>query len=324
MFNQNKKSMKRLSLILLSVAIAVSGVFTSCTEDTDTGFDDPSVEVLYSSTGSSDVPVQDGDTIKKAEGTNLSFDVKFTTGDAGDKLTKVKITSKISGKTYNIVDSLLDEGLFNSGAKTFTYSYETSVGSAVEEIVFSIIDKKDREGSAVVYVKPTVVTPAGSVKTTEAIIMGSYANALYNSCYSLTLNKTVSLQGGFSQPAEIDLLYYFGATNKSTLAAPSNASLEQVYTNATYGIAKWSTRRATKLLKTSVTASTFDGITTSTAFTSAFPADMTAALDLAKELAVGNVIAMKTAGNKTALIKVVEINGTTSSGYIKITIKTVL
>jgi hypothetical protein len=165
-------------------------------------------------------------------------------------------------------------------------------------------------------------TPAGSVKTTEAIIMGSYANTTYNSCYSLSLNKTVSLSGGKSQPGSIDLLYYYGSTNKATLAGPSNATLEQIYTNATNGIAKWSIRNATKLLKTSV--SNFDNITTSALFTSAYPTDLSNATDIVNNLAVGNVIAMKTTDNKTALIKVSEINGTSSTGYIKITIKTVL
>lgn len=314
--------MKRLSLVLVSLSLVVSGFLTSCSSDSNSPFDAPTVDVVYTVSGGSAVPANDKDTITKAEGTNISFAVKFTMGDAGDKLTNVKILSEISGKTYNIVDSALNEGLFNSGDKEFTYTYNTSVGSATEKITFTIVDKQNREGTAVIYVKPSVVVPAGSVKTTEAIIMGSYKNALYNSCYSLALNKTISLQGGFSQQSAVDLLYYYGATNEATLAGPSNTSLESVYNNTTYGIAKWSTRNATKLL--SVTVANFDNITTPDLYNAAFTTDWTAtATDIANKLAVGKVIAMKTAGNKTALIKVTEINGTTSSGYIKITIKTI-
>jgi hypothetical protein len=323
MFNPNYSIMKKISFVLVSIAIAISGFLSSCSDTTTTGFDTPSVDILYSAAGSSSVPLVDRDTVIKEEGTSLKFEVKFTMGDAGDKLTNVKVTSEISGKIYSVVDSSLDAGLFNGADKSLTLTYNTSVGSAIEKITFTTLDKQNREGTAIIYVKPKTVVPAGSVKTTEAIIMGSYSNATYGSCYSLSLNKVVTMSGGFSQQSSVDMLYYYGVTNKSTLAAPSNATLEQLYTSATNGIAKWGTRNNTKLLVKAV--SNFDAITTSDLFNSAFPtSEISSASDIVNQLSVGTVFAMKTAGGKTALVKVTEINGTNSAGYIKITIKTVI
>lgn len=320
--------MKRINLVLISLLVAMSGFFVSCADDTDedtNSFNEPTVEVKYTAAGGTSVTATANETIKKAEGTSIDFDVKFTMGDAGDKLTKITITSEISNKVYTIVDSTLNDGLFNAGDKTITYKYSTTVGSAVEKIVFSTLDKQNRKGEAVINVEPATVTPVGSVKTTEAIIMGSYKNTTYNSCYSLELNKTVSLNGGFSQQAMIDLLYFYGSSNEGTLAAPISPEAASVYNNATYGLAKWTTKRNdTKLLLTSITGANFDAITSGTAFVAAYPTDLATAKNLANHLTVGNVLAMKTEGGKTALIKVTEVNGTTSSGYIKITIKTVL
>lgn len=317
MFNQNNECMKRLSLILFSVAIAVSGFFTSCTEDTDTTFDKPTIDVVLGGQAVSG-------TVEKAEGTALNFEIKFSMGAAEDKLTKIRITSTIGGKTFNVIDSVLDAGLFNGGDKEFVYTYNTSVGTSEEKLSFYTEDSKSRTQEEVITIKPTSVTPAGSVRTTETIIMGSYKNTQYNSCYSLSLNKTVSLQGGFSQPDPIDILYFYGSENQATLAGPSNAALATVYNNATYGIAKWSKRNATKLLTTTVTSATFDAINTSALFTASFPTDLTAATDMANKLITNKVVAMETVGGKKALIKVTEINGNTSTSYIKITVKTVL
>jgi hypothetical protein len=317
--------MKRINLALISLLVAVSGFFTSCSSDDDNAFNEPTVDVMYTAAGGSSVTANDNDTIKKAEGTSLAFDVKFTMGDAGDKLTKITITSEISNKVYTIVDSTLNDGLFNSGDKTLTYKYNTTVGSATEKIVFSTLDKQNRKGEAIIYVKPATVAAAGSVKTTENIIMGSYGTSSeYGSCFSLELNKAVKLSGGFDQQAMIDLLYFYGSSNEASLAAPSSSDAAIVYNSTTIGLAKWSTRNDTKLLITSVSTSTFDAITSATAFTAAFPADLTASKNIANHLSVNNVVAMKTVGGKTALIKVVQITGTGGTSYIKVIVKTVV
>ncbi len=316
MFNQNDERMKRISLVLVSVAIAVSGFFSSCTDDTDTTFDKPTIDVVLDGSAVTG-------TIEKAEGAALNFEIKFSMGAAEDKLTRIKITSEIGGKAFTVVDSVLNEGLFNTGDKFVVYSYKTSVGSTQEILTFYTEDKQSRTQEEVITIKPTSTTPVGSVRTTEAVIMGSY-NSKLESCYSLSINKPVSLQGGFSQPASIDLLYFYGASNEATLAGPVNADLEAVYTSATIGIKKWSVRNATKLLVTNITSTEFDNISTAANFTSLFPSDLTNAIDKANKLTVGKVIAMKTADNKTALIKVVLINGTTSAGSITVKIKTVL
>lgn len=309
MFNQNKFRMKRLSLVLISLSLAVSGLFTSCEEDTDTSFDKPTIEVLL------DGSAVTGD-IQKPEGTALNFEVKFSMGAAEDKLTKIRITSTIGGKTFNVVDSVLDQGIFNSGDEEFVYTYKTSVGTSEEKISFYTEDTKSRTQEEVVTIKPQTVAPVGEFVVREAILMGSYANATLGSCYSFDLNKVLTLSAGFSQQSAVDLFYFYGSTNKATLSAPSNtADLGQVFTNATTGIAKWTTKNATKLKE--VTGVDFANLTV-TAFDAAV-ASMGTEIKV-NNLAVGDVLAIETAGTKKALVKVDQITEG-SAGSIKITIK---
>lgn len=315
--------MRKINLLLVSLLVLASGFFTSCEKDEDTGFDTPSVEVKYSENGGTSQSIQDGATIEKAEGTVLKFDVKFSMGDAGDKLTKIVIKSEISNKVYTIVDSALNTGLFDGGDKSITYSYSTSIGSTAEKITFTTYDKQDREGIAIINLKPASVTPTGSVKTTEAILMGSWGNSTYGSCYSLDLNKVLTVSAGYSQQSAVDLFYYYGATNLATLAAPSASSVATIYNNANYGVQKWSTKNATKIYLY-LTTPNFDGINDATTLTNTLPNFATAAGvgDYWNDLRKDDVLAIKTAAGKTAILKITELV-TGSNGYIKLTIKTV-
>lgn len=304
--------MKRINLVLISLAIAVSGFFTSCTDDgdEDTTFDKPSIDVMLDG---ADVT---GTTIEKEEGTALSFEVKFTMGVAEDKLVKVKITSTIGGKSFAVLDSALNDGLFNAGDKEFIYTYKTSVGSAEEKISFYTEDKKARSIEESVTIKSKAVSTPGDFVSREAILMGSYANATLGSAYSVDLNKVLSLSAGFSQQSAVDMFYYYGVTNKATLSAPIDADLTKVFTNATNGLAKWSTKNATKFAKvTSIT----DFAALTTAQFDAAVATMGTEIK-ANGLAAGNILAFETVGGKKGLIKIDQITEG-SNGSIKITIK---
>jgi len=310
MFNQKNECMKRISIVLMSVTLAVAGLFTSCTDDTDTSFDKPTIDVLLGGTAVTG-------TIEKTEGTALNFEIKFTMGAAEDKLTKVRITSTIGGKTFNVVDSVLDAGLFNGGDQDFVYTYNTSVGNSEEKLSFYTEDSKSRTQEEVVTIKPVAIAPVGEFVTREAILMGSYANTTLGSCYSLSLNKVLTLSAGFSQQASVDIFYFYGATNKATLSAPSNNDLTAVFTNATTGLAKWTNKNATKFK--AVTVADFAGITladfntaTATVGTGIFVNNLTP----------NSVLAFETVGAtpKKGLIKVNTITDG-SAGSIKISIK---
>lgn len=305
--------MKRINLVLISLAIALSGFFTSCTDDDgeDTTFDKPSIDVMLDG---QDVT---GSVIEKEEGTALSFEVKFTMGVAEDKLVKVKITSTIGGKSFAVLDSALNEGLFNAGDKEFIYTYKTSVGSAEEKITFYTEDKKARNIEESVTIKSKAVSTPGDFVTREAILMGSYANATLGSAYSVDLNKVLSLSAGFSQQSAVDMFYFYGSTNKATLSAPSNADLTQVFTNATTGLAKWTTKNATKFKDVTTSVTNFAGLTI--ADFDAAVATMGTEIKV-NNLTAGKILAFETVGAKKGLIKVDQITEG-SNGSIKITIK---
>lgn len=311
MFNQNNECMKRLSLILFSVAIAVSGFFTSCTDDTDTSFDKPTIDVLLGGQAVSG-------TIEKTEGTALNFEIKFSMGAAEDKLTKIRISSTIGGKTFNVIDSVLDAGLFNGGDKEFVYTYNTSVGTSEEKLSFYTEDSKNRTQEEVITIKPVAIAPVGDFVTRTAILMGGQDNATIGSSYSISLNKVLTLLSAKENSSAVDFMYYYGATNKATLGSPSNTDVQSVFNATKYpntNVAGWATKNTTNFAD--VTVANFDNITVTD-----FDAKIaTVGTDKqSTQLAVGEVIAFKTA-TKSGLIKVEQISTTTSAGYIKISIK---
>ena len=108
----------------------------------------------------------------------------------------------------------------------------------------------------------------------------------------------------------IDFLYYYGATNKASIAAPDDADAATVFNNANNGLATWSTRNSTKFKTTALSAAEFDALANDLLIVS----NATGASDTDENnLAVGNVIAFitdadKTGGSKMGLIKVVSLS----------------
>lgn len=303
--------MKRISLVLISFTLAVSGFFTSCTDDTDTSFDKPTIDVVLDGTAVTG-------TVEKTEGTAVTFEIKFTMGAAEDKLSKIRITSEISSKTFTIIDSTLDAGLFNGGDKDFVYTYKTSVGSSAEKLSFYTEDTKSRTQEVVITVTPKAIVAVGGFVTREIILMGAQDNATYGSSYSIDLNKALNLLSAKDASSSVDFMYYYGNSNKATLGSPSSTDVQSVFSAARYpntNVAGWATKNTTSFAD--ATGTDFANVTVAD-----FDAKI-AAIGSDKQstqLTAGDVIAFKTS-TKSGLIKVTEIVGATSAGYIKISMK---
>ncbi len=172
---------------------------------------------------------------------------------------------------------------------------------------------------------PTPTPTDAGVNTYTEKIYGDQANNSAGSFFS-TSNGTVYTQAqAKTNASSVDFLYYYGATNKATIAAPNDAPAATIYDNATTGLQTWSVKNATELRGTLLTADLFNAITADSTLTKMYDnfALGTAATS-ATDLAEGDVIAFKTVGNKKGFVKVVSIveNGTTATGdYIKVDVK---
>lgn len=306
--------MKKINLFILSVAVLAGGLLSSCTKDSSTSFSDPVIKVnLNALTVLSSSSATTAD-LTKPEGTALSFEIKFDMGDQSDKLTKILITSVISGKTFTVVDSALNSGIFNTGASTLTYSYSTSVGTNNEAITFAVWDKKERKTEVVLNLKPEAATPnTSTIVTRDVIILGSYKNSSLGSSYSVGLNKVLNMSSAKSSSGDVDIMYYYGTGNFASLGAPANADVKTVFNSSATGIQLWATKNDTKFKK--ITVANWDNVVA---------ADITAATlgtdNQIIKLSVGDILVFQTAGSIKGYIKVTDIT-TGDNGQIKLSFK---
>lgn len=174
-------------------------------------------------------------------------------------------------------------------------------------------------------VTPTPTPTDAGITTYTAVIYGDQANNSAGSFYATTTGTVYTQALAKTNAASVDFLYYYGATNKATLAAPNDAPAATIFDNATNGLQTWSVKNATEIRATLLDAASFDVIVADSTLTDVYDLVATgAAATSSTDLAVGDVIAFKTVGNKKGFVKVVAIveNGTTATGdYLKVDVK---
>jgi hypothetical protein len=302
--------MKKLSFLMIAAFAAVSSMFVSCTKD-DPENPEPSIDVSVTYADQNNVPQLDGSTIEATEGMIANFKITFNMGV--EKLKEVHMKSTIGGKTFNVLDSVgLDKGLFNTGAKKIDFTYTTNFGVEDEVLTFSAIDVASTPVTTTftITLKSKDPTPVGEFIIKEAILMGGQKNATSGSFYSVALGKVLTIGAATSQPADVDLAYFYGATNQATIASPADTDAQTISYGATK-MSSWGTKNKTLFFLVEKADGTKpaewwnDNIEKAT--------DLTKAAKLAK----GNVVVYKTAkGTKGAFV--VEDIATGDAGSIKI------
>ncbi len=289
--NQIKLSMKKLSILFASLLLASVTFLTSCTEDTIP----PTINFLggtgYTST---DVTINAGSDIKVG--------ITATAGSA--KLTGFEITATHNNSAVTIYDSTFSSDAFS---KTMTLTVE-DLGET--KLVFTITDKDGQEA----YVSLTVTAVAG-VNTYTQKILGSYDNTQYGSSFASVDGTVYKIAEAKANSTKIDWMYFYGVSNLATLAAPDDVDAATIF-DGTNGLQTWGTKNPTRF-RIVTEGAVWDNITTA-ADIAAIATNTTETK--ASQLAVGNIVAFKTAGNKLGLIKVTEIT-TGGAGTITYDVK---
>jgi len=281
--------MKKLSYLLLAV-FAASTIFTSCSEQTDPVA--PAVTVTLKTTDA-----------KYVVGEKLTYEIKVVASEG--VLADATITPTMAGGTGTSAGTYK---FTEETTETFTYFYviPDKAGSKVTINVEAMLT----EGTAVGEGKSAEFTIGAALNSFTAKIMGAVDNAAgsWFAASSGMVYKQTELAGNHSK---IDMGYYYGDTNFGTLAAPSDASLTEIYPTA---INAWvGTKNATKFA----------------AYTKSFDvpvlADMVAAANaatttLVKNLDVNQVFVFKTQAGLVGLGKVTAITKT-KAGSITVDFK---
>ena len=206
---------------------------------------------------------------------------------------------------------------------SFNYTYHVPAVVAGTKIVitFTVDDASNTQTGT------TTITVGGTssdYNTYSAVLLGSYADPSAGSFYGSSNNTVYTVSTANQNQSSVDMAFFYGATNKYTLAAPSN----QVFDNGTsgqitsLGIQNWSKRNVTNFKFT--TLSDFSSITKAADILAAYNNASGSSDTKANMLSAGDIVAFQTDGNKYGLCKIVDATGGNTSGQGEMHIQVVI
>ncbi|HTO14976.1 MAG TPA: hypothetical protein VLZ83_04360 [Edaphocola sp.] len=279
--------MKKLKFVAFMMgAVLMSAGFTACSDDDDV------IDILV-----------DGEITKEVKvGEEISF--KFTV-----------VSDKKIDKIRYLVNSVQFEIEENIKETTFsrTFSYTPEV---IGKLNFSIevTDSKGKVQPRLFQVD--VIAAAGEIEIYKAVLLGGNKHLTLGSFYSVSENKVFTIANAKANAANIDFAYYYGAENKATIAATSDAGAIQVFNDPTNGLSTWTTKKDTKFKKTQITAVQFDEIENDAEISILESISNSSVTKLAEN----DVIAFETEEGKKGLFKITELKAN-SEGSITIIVK---
>ncbi|HNX43997.1 MAG TPA: hypothetical protein PLJ84_12525 [Bacteroidales bacterium] len=299
--------MKKISLIaVLFLVMAGVSFFSACTPDEKEDLSPTLSFVTGSGLISGDA------TLKAGEGFTVNISAAANSS-SGAKLTNLKVVRTLGGNEVVVTDETIDQSSFTgeitanaafiAGSETWSFKV-TDANGEYAEISFII-----------------TTTAGGEINTFDQKILGSYYNNTYGSFFGSADGTVYKLVDAYNNQAKIDWCYYYGSEiisdHGATLAAPNDpTAMNNVYTNPTYGLSQWSVRNATTFFIVPDQI-LWDNITDDAMII----AYASATNDTyARELAVGKIVAFKTASGKLGLIRVTDIQ-TGSQGSITYNVK---
>lgn len=308
--------MRKFKLLAMSLLLA-GAAFTSCTKDDllDAPEADKPVVTVFKELDGQQVAITSINNTNAGE--EMPVTVRFDMGAQKNRLERIKITTKIGNQSFTVLDSALNTGIFNRGDKMFERKYNIAVGQTISTMTFEAIDSKGVVGSTSV-----TVTPKGSVvpNVNRTVLLAGQLNtaAKYGGFYSVALAKDYKLKDAVTNAPYIDFVYYYGSTDKATLAPISASRLFDVG-DIKNDIAKFVQRNATEFAP--ATQSNWDA----NSGKGELPKTGYVAIEQ-KDLAKGKVLAFKTKLGLNGLILVNEILGVKTDGSdraIDITVKVI-
>ena len=302
--------MKKLSY-LLGLLLLAGMIFTSCSDDETTEPLTPTLAFL----GGEYEPGKDrvDSDVTLTVGEEFVFGISGSTRSDKD-LKRLLIQRKFENvSTITILDSAFSASSFLRDYMTFAYP---TVGT--EDFICTVWDKNDKytEISFTITTEPA----APDITTYEDKILGAQASPTGSSFASLD-GTVYTLPDAKANSDKVDFLYFYGATNLATLAAPDDTDAAEVFDDITNGLQTWDVLNPTKFKTTTLSSADFDAITSSSQLVTAATLPTQPNLSKANDLSVGDVLAFKTAGSYFGLIRVDAINGANNAGTIEITVK---
>jgi len=284
--------MKAIKKLVLFILVGSTAANFGCTKDE---MQDPPVLNVTTST----TTAKPGDMI----------DIAITTSSAG-LVETLKISEKTQGSS---VPGVLLDSTVHQANYGFTYHYTVPQNAtAPVDVIVTATDDKAQTTTKTVTIS---ITGTATIKSCDNMVLGSYDNTTGSFFSSKTCDIYTVGEAKNNQSA-VDFIYFYGATNHATLAAPNDADANTI---STFELNTWSTKNAT----TFKMASSFDfGGATVASIMTAWNAGGSE-LTKASELSNGQVYVFKTADNRYGAIKVNSITAG-ANGTINIDVKSTM
>lgn len=293
--------MRKINLFAILILVSGIGFLASCSKDSTTDVT-PTINFIggagYTST---DVTLDAGELFRV--GVNAAANAT-----SGKNLVKFKVVRTFDNTPTTELDTTINTDNFSWNSY---FSANTGVGS--ETWTFTVTDKDGQTNE--LSLKITTVATAGQINSYTAVLLGGQENPSRGSFYS-TFNDSVMIQGIANvNQSKIDMIYYYGTTNKASIVAPASTQLSAVpqFSYILSGASKWLVTNQTKFK--AVTGIDWALVTNDALIT----ANAVALTDMnVNQLVAGNIIAFETATtsanpSKKGLFKVVSVTGTAAA-----------
>lgn len=266
---------------LLAVIIAASTLFVSSCQKDDPVLIPPSISFVEGADYiSADVTLYSNQEFKI--GINANKDA-----ESDNKLTNFKVIRTFNNIPFTALDSTINGDYFS--IEILTQSQE-AVGE--ERWTFTVTDEAGETAEI-----SFIVTTETGIKTFSDLTLGSYNDQQYGSFFNSVSGEIFFKPEATASQEDIDFIFFLGATNGATIAAPDNQDAIDVFDLS------WTTQNQTRFIGASITAAEFDDI----GLTYNFPT-FTGDLDNMNQLAADDVVYFRTALDKYGYFKVNSIN----------------
>jgi hypothetical protein len=285
--------MKKFFYLVMAVYIACLGM-SACSRNTaapEIIFGDNATETVVKAGESKEIAV-----LMKAEGKlkEIKYFRKQPGADAVDVPFETPVTKFNNPKKYECVITMHE----------ITSNFV---------LVVEATDKKDRATRAE-YLVQVEGQSVGAGAGAGAAFAAFYRNVRLGfnklnsvgSSFCAATGKVVLLADAKKAQSEVDFMFFYGAKNGVTIAAPSDRITNSVFNNQDYGVQTWGKRNATTFVKVNID------------FEKASLADVQAKLDgssktMVNHLSNGEVVAFKTASGQIGLVKLTQVGADSAS-----------
>ncbi|NJN27030.1 MAG: hypothetical protein HC819_14165 [Cyclobacteriaceae bacterium] len=252
------------------------------------------------------------------------------TGYSGDTLT-LNVTINAAGGFNNVQfleNGVNDTTISRSAGNTqtsFSTTYDYVLGD-VGDVTLSILATDDLNQSSNELIDITIEAKPTNFYTAKLLYApaGDATTATFFSTNDGMTYSKLDVEGTTTNvSSKIDFGYYYGTTDKASLASPKE------YPSVIYDLTAWTVKNATKLKMTNLSVNDFSSHLNDTEYINKAFDDGTAGDNdgLITELANGNILAFEldaAKGNKRGLIRILDIEaGNDPDDFIEIEVVTV-